>query len=105
LVSKVRIGGDAVNLDAQLLELLVLVREILELRGTHEGEVGGVEDHDRPLALEGLIGNVHELAVVESRRLEGFDGSVDQTQLHSPLGAWLNSGGTKRGVRLLGVIS
>src|SRR3546814_4339844 len=63
LVREVGVGRHAVDLDAEALELGVVVGQVTELGGAYEGEVGRVEEHHRPLALEVLVGHVHELAL------------------------------------------
>jgi hypothetical protein len=70
--------GHGVDLDAQLLELGVVVGEVAELGRADEGEVGRVEEHHRPLALEVGLGDVDELAVLEGGGLEREDFGVDQ---------------------------
>jgi len=52
-----------------------LVGEVGELRGAHEGEIGGVEDEDRPLAGFLEVGE-RDLAEVALGRLVGFHGEV-----------------------------
>src|SRR4051812_7057623 len=52
LVAEVGVGGDRVDLDAELLEGGVVVGQVAQLRRTDEGEVGRVEEDHRPLALE-----------------------------------------------------
>jgi hypothetical protein len=55
-----------------------MIGEITELGRADEGEVSGVEEHNRPLALERLVRNFHKLTVVISGRLEGFNRGVNQ---------------------------
>ena len=55
LVREVRVGGHAVDLDAQLLEFGVVVGEIAEFGRADEGEIGRVEHDHGPLALEALV--------------------------------------------------
>jgi hypothetical protein len=45
----------------------------------HEGEVGGIEEEDRPLALHVLVGDVDELAFLESGCLKRLDAGVDES--------------------------
>src|SRR3546814_3836039 len=78
LVREVGVGRHAVDLDAEALELGVVVGQVTELGGAYEGEVGRVEEHHRPLALEVLVGHVHELALAEGGGLEGLDLGVDE---------------------------
>jgi hypothetical protein len=78
LVGEVRVGRDAVHLDAEVLELAVLVGQVLELGRAHEGEVGRVEDEHAPLALERLLGELDELAGVVGGGLERLDLGVDE---------------------------
>ncbi len=51
-VGKVGIGGNAVDFDAQLLELGVVVSQVFQFGRADEGEVSWVEEHDRPLAFQ-----------------------------------------------------
>jgi hypothetical protein len=60
----VRVRADAVDLGVQLLEARVLVGQIAELRGAHEREVCRIEEENRPLPLEGLVGHGLERALV-----------------------------------------
>src|SRR5690606_42076138 len=48
LVREVGVGGHAVDLDAALMDLVVIVGQVHELRRTTEGEVGRVEGAIRP---------------------------------------------------------
>ena len=78
LVGEMGVGGHAVDLDAELLEGGVIVGEVFQLGGAHEGEVGGVEENNRPLAVQIGVADVNELAVLQGARLEGLDGGVDE---------------------------
>ena len=55
LVREVRVGGDAVDLHAQLLEFRVAVGQIAEFGRANEREVGRVEHEHGPLALQVLV--------------------------------------------------
>ena len=73
LMDKVGIAGNGVNFAADGLEFIVEVCQVLQLRGAHKGEVGGIEEKHAPLsqyirlgsgaegviliALDGEIGN------------------------------------------------
>ncbi len=87
LVREVGVGRDRVHLDAEALQLLVVVGEVAELGGADEGEVGGVEEHDRPVAAQVGVGDVDELAVLERRRGEGLDLGTDEQHAGTP-GGW-----------------
>ena len=54
LVREVRVGGDDVDLGAELLELGVVVGRVFDFGRAVEGEGRRHEDQHRPLALEGL---------------------------------------------------
>ena len=82
---EVGVGRHAVDLDAELLELGVAVGQVVELGRADEGEVGRIEEEDRPLALGGRLGDVDELAVLEGGRLERFDFGIDQRHEASSL--------------------
>ncbi len=79
LVDEVRVGGDREHLDAELLQLVVVVGQIAQLGGAHEGEVARVEEEDGPLAGHVGLGDVDELTVPVGVLLEGEDLGVDQT--------------------------
>ena len=67
------VAGHTVDFAARSLKFLILVGQILQLRGAHKGEVGGIEEKHAPLsqyirlgsgaegviliALDGEIGN------------------------------------------------
>ncbi len=70
LVREVGVGGHREDLDAEALQLLVVIGEVTELRRADEGEVGRVEEEDRPLALDVLVGHVDECAVLVRGRGE-----------------------------------
>ena len=78
LCAEMGVGRDAVDLDAQLLELGVVVGEVFEFGRADEGEVGRIEEHHRPLALQIGVGDVDELALLEGLGLERLDLGVDE---------------------------
>ena len=78
LVREMRVGGDDVDLGVELLEFGVVVGRVLDFGRAVEGEGGRHEDQHRPLALQGLLGDFDELAVVERLDLERLDCGVDQ---------------------------
>src|SRR5690606_31275594 len=80
----VGVGGHAVDLDAQLLEFSVVVGQVFEFGRAHEGEVGGVEHENGPLALQVLVGDVDELAVLVGGGLERLDLRIDQGHCGTP---------------------
>jgi len=67
-------------------ELVLQVRQGVELRGADEGEVGRVEEQDRPLALLHVLGQgeLAEVALlrVERGELEVGDGLADLDSGH-----------------------
>ena len=77
LVGKVGVGGDDVDLGPCLLEFGIVVCGVFHFGGAVEGERGGHENQHRPLAFEGLIGDLDEFAVVKSLGLEGLNLGVD----------------------------
>ena len=77
LVREVRIGGNGVALDAQLLEFRIDIGQIAQLGRADEGEVGWVEKDNGPLAFEVGVADRNELASVKSGGLEGFDFGVN----------------------------
>ncbi|CAM2152831.1 protein of unknown function [Pararobbsia alpina] len=86
LVREMRIGRDAVDLNAELLELVVVICQVAEFRRAHEREVRRVEHNHRPLALQVRIAHRHKVAVVISGCLERFDLGIDDRHLESLLG-------------------
>jgi hypothetical protein len=59
------VGGHGINLAANGPELLILVRQILQLRGTDKGKVRGIEEKYTPLAQDILLGYKFEIVFVE----------------------------------------
>ena len=78
LVREVGVGGHDVDLGTGLLELGVVVSRVLDFGRAVEGESGRHEDQHVPLALEALLGDFDELAIVESLGFERLDLGVDQ---------------------------
>jgi hypothetical protein len=60
------------------LKVVVVVGQVAQFGRADEGEVGRVEVHDRPMALQAGFGQVDELAVVVSGGLERLDLGVDE---------------------------
>ena len=85
LVREVRVGRDGVDLNAELLELFVVVGEVFELGRAHEREVGRVEEDDGPVTLEVGVGDGLELALMEGFGLEGQDFGLEQRHGLDPL--------------------
>jgi hypothetical protein len=88
LVGEVRVGRHRVDLDPEPLELGVVVGQVTQLGRAHEGEVGGVEEHDGPRALEVRVAHLDELAVAERGGLEGLDLGVDERHCGGFLRGW-----------------
>ncbi len=78
LVGEVLVGRHGVDLDAQLLEVGVVVGKVAELGGADEREVCRVEEDHGPLAPEVGVGDLDELTVLEGRSVERLDVGVDQ---------------------------
>ncbi|MNR60135.1 hypothetical protein D3C85_1815510 [compost metagenome] len=76
-VGKVGVGGNAVDLDAQLLERVVVVSQVFQLGRADEGEVGRVEEHHRPLAFQVCVRDFYEVAIFECVSFERFNLAVD----------------------------
>lgn len=49
------IAGDAVNLASDLLEVLILVRQVLKLRRAHKGKVRRIEEKYSPFSQHILL--------------------------------------------------
>ena len=67
-----------VNLDAELLEFLVMLGEVFEFGRADEGEIGGIEKEYRPDVLEAFLGHFDELAAFEGLGFERLDLAVDE---------------------------
>ncbi|MNQ61158.1 hypothetical protein D3C85_754690 [compost metagenome] len=78
LVGEVGVGGHAVDFHAQLLELGVVVGQVAQLGRADEGEVGRVEEHHGPFALQAGFGDFDEFALVVGGGFERFDFGIDQ---------------------------
>jgi len=96
LVREVGVGRDRIDLHAELLELGVVVGQVLQLRRADEGEVGRVEEHHRPLALQVGVADLDELAALIGLGGEGKNGRVDGSHARSlrALGGWIGGGNT-----------
>ena len=57
LMDKVGIAGNCVDFAADGLEFIVQVCQVLQLRGAHKGEVGGIEEKHAPLSQYIRLGN------------------------------------------------
>src|SRR3546814_3184833 len=77
LVAEMRVGRDAVYLDAHLLERRIDAGQILEFGRADEGEVGRIEEEDRPFAAHVGVGDGHELALLVRLRAERLQGIAD----------------------------
>ena len=77
-MSEVGIGRNAVDLNAQLLELGIVIGQIAQLSGANKGKIGGVEEENRPLALQISFTYVDEFAIQVSSGFKRFYFSVDQ---------------------------
>jgi hypothetical protein len=65
LVDEMGIGGHGINLAADGFKLFVLVRKVLQLRGTDKGKVGGIEEKHAPLAQDILFGYKFEIVFMK----------------------------------------
>jgi hypothetical protein len=65
LVDKVGVCGHGVNLTANGLELLILVRYVLQFCGANKGKIGGIEEKYTPFPKNILLGNEFEIVLVE----------------------------------------
>src|SRR3546814_8520661 len=83
-----RVGGDRIDLGAGLLEFGVAVGGVFDFRRAIEGECGRHEDQHGPLALQALVGDFDELAIVERLRLERLDFGIDQRHQKVLLSRW-----------------
>jgi hypothetical protein len=76
-VREMRVGGHGVNLDAHLLELIVIIGHIAQFGRADKSEIGGVEKEYRPLTLYIGFSHFDKLALLECLGLKRFDLSVD----------------------------
>src|SRR5690554_6129607 len=83
-VHKVAVRGNGIDLRTRLLELLVQVCQIAELRGADKGEVSGVEHEDRPLTQYVCLAYILELSVVKCLDFKVIDLSADQRHAAPP---------------------
>src|SRR3546814_4764604 len=74
-----------------LLEFGVAVGGVFDFRRAIEGECGRHEDQHGPLALQALVGDFDELAIVERLRLERLDFGIDQRHQKVLLSRWWGS--------------
>ena len=58
--------------------------ERVQFRGAHEGEVGRIEEDDRPFTLQVGIADLDKFAVVEGLGFERFDKAVNDRHQGSP---------------------
>src|SRR3546814_4301034 len=80
-----RVGRNAVYLDTQFLEFSVMIGQVFEFGRAYEGEIGGIENEDRPFAGHRRVAYVDELAVMEGGRRARLDFGVDQRHQNSLL--------------------
>src|SRR3546814_4442731 len=73
LVAEMRVGRRRIDFDAEALKRFILVGEIFELGRADEGEVGGIEEENRPLARNIGVRDGHELALMVRGGAERFD--------------------------------
>jgi hypothetical protein len=85
LVGEVRIGRHAVDLHAELLKFGITIGQVAQFSRANKREVSRVKHDDRPLALQGFVGNGLKVAIVVSGCLERFDLAVDDRHLMRPL--------------------
>ena len=78
LVGEMRVGGDDVHVSASFLEFSVVVGCVFDFGGAVEGECRRHKNEHIPLALDGLVGDGNELAVMERFVFESLDCGVDQ---------------------------
>ncbi len=76
-VGKVGVGGNTVDLNAQFLELGIVVSKVTQLGRANERKVGWIEEHDRPFAFQVGFADRDELALVVGSGVERFDLAVD----------------------------
>ncbi|MNZ34573.1 hypothetical protein D3C78_519520 [compost metagenome] len=76
-VGEVGVGGHTVDFHAQVFEFGVVVGQVAQLGRADEGEVGRVEEHHGPFALEVGFRHFDELALVVSSGFERFYLAVD----------------------------
>ena len=70
LMHEMGVRGNGVDLAPGGLELVVLVGQVLKLGGTHEREVGRVEEEHAPLAQDVVLGHRLEFAILKRLHAE-----------------------------------
>src|SRR3546814_18427946 len=79
LVAEMRVGRHRIDFDAEALKRFILVGEVFELGRADEGEVGGIEEENRPLARNIGVRAGDELALLVRGGAARFDGTTDDT--------------------------
>src|SRR5262249_45690652 len=83
LMREMGIGRYREDLDTEVLKLSVMIGEIAELSGTYEGEVGRVEEKDRPFTFDVGFTDFNELALLIGLRFERLNRCVDERHRRS----------------------
>ena len=78
LVREMRVCGDDVDVSASFLEFSVVISCVFHFGGAVEGECRWHKNEHIPLALDGLVGDGNELAVMERFVFESLDCGIDQ---------------------------
>src|SRR3546814_18040253 len=76
-----RVGRHRIDFDAEALKRFILVGEIFELGRADEGEVGRIEEENRPLARNIGVRHGHELALMVRGGAQRFDLTSDDTHV------------------------
>lgn len=78
LVAEVSVRRDGVDLNAQILELRVVIGQILQLGRADEGEILRVEEEDGLVTPQILVVHLDELAALIGVGFEGQDLCTDK---------------------------
>ncbi|MNP28608.1 hypothetical protein D3C76_1215830 [compost metagenome] len=81
-VSKVGIGGNRVNVHAQFLQFVVMIRYVAQFGRANEGEVSRIEEEYAPATFGIFLGHFNEFTVFERLVFERFNFGVNQRHLY-----------------------
>ena len=74
---KVGVSRNRVNVNAQFLQLFIMVSDVTQFSRAYESEVSRVEEEDAPAAFGIFLSNFYELTVFERLVFERFDFGVN----------------------------
>ncbi|MNL36096.1 hypothetical protein D3C87_1581630 [compost metagenome] len=81
-VSEVGISGNGINVHAQFLQFVVMIRYVAQFGRANEGEVSWIEEEHTPAAFGVFLGDFDEFAVFERLVFKRFNFGVNQGHLY-----------------------